>query len=82
MQRTVQELNGKSCISIDDLPEKKQLLVSRSFRERVTSYDHIRSLLAGYISSRACEKLRLQGSVARALACLFVLDPLAKGRPI
>ncbi len=78
MQRTVQELNGKSCISIDDLPEKKQLLVSRSFRERVTSYDHIRSLLAGYIS-RACEKLRLQGSVTKSISVFIRTSPFSEG---
>ena len=78
MQRTVQELNGKSCISIDDLPEKKQLLVSRSFRERITSYDHIHSLLAGYIS-RACEKLRLQGSVTKSISVFIRTSPFSEG---
>ena len=78
MQRTVQELNGKSCISIEDLPEKKQLLVSRSFRKRVTSYDHMRSLLAGYIS-RACEKLRFQGSVAKSISVFIRTSPFTEG---
>ena len=78
MQRTVQELNGKSCISIEDLPEKKQLLVSRSFRERVTRYNHMRSLLAGYIS-RACEKLRFQGSVTCSISVFIRTSPFSKG---
>ncbi len=78
MQRTVQELNGKSCISIEDLPEKKQLLVSRSFKERVTSHSHMRSLLAGYIS-RACEKLRLQGSVTSSISVFVRTSPFSTG---
>ncbi len=78
MQRTVQELKGKSCISIEDLPEKKQLLVSRSFRERVTSFQHLRSLLMGYIS-RACEKLRRQGSVAKSISLFIRTSPFSEG---
>ena len=78
MQRTMQELKGKSCISIEDLPEKKQLLVSRSFRERVTSFQHMRSLLAGYIS-RVCEKLRVQGSVAKSISVFIRTSPFSEG---
>ncbi len=78
MQRTVQELNGKSCISIEDLPAKQQLLVSRSFRERVTNFSHIRSLLAGYIS-RACEKLRFQGSVTQSISVFIRTSPFSEG---
>jgi len=78
LQRTVRELNGESCISIEDLPEKKQLLISRSFRERVTNYDHLRSLIAGYIS-RACEKLRKQGSVAQSITVFIRTSPFSEG---
>ena len=78
MQRTVQELKGKSCISIEELPQKKQLLVSRSFREKVTSLNHMRSLLAGYIS-RACEKLRFQGSVTSSISVFIRTSPFSKG---
>ena len=78
LQRTARELNGESCISVEDLPEKKQLLVSRSFRERVTHYYHMRSLVAGYIS-RACEKLRKQGSVAQSISVFVRTSPFSEG---
>lgn len=78
LQRTVRELNGESCISIEDLPEKKQLLISRSFRERVTAYFHMRSLVAGYIS-RACEKLRKQGSLAQSISVFIRTSPFSEG---
>lgn len=78
LQRTVHELNGDSCISIEDLPEKKQLLISRSFRERVTAYSHMRSLIAGYIS-RACEKLRKQGSLAQSISVFIRTSPFSEG---
>ena len=78
LQRTARELNGESCISIEDLPEKKQLLVSRSFKARVTNYHHLRSLLSGYIA-RACEKLRKQGSVAQSITVFIHTSPFSKG---
>jgi len=78
LQRTVEELNGTSCIAVEDLPEKKQLLVSRSFRERVTHYNHLRSLIAGYIA-RACEKLRKQKSVAQGITVFIRTSPFSDG---
>jgi len=77
LQRTIRELKGDSCISIEELPEKKQLLVSRSFRERVTNYYQMRSLIAGYIS-RACEKLRKQKSVARSITVFIRTSPFSE----
>ena len=78
LQRTARELNGESCISIEDLPEKKQLLVSRSFKARVTNYNHLRSLVSGYIA-RACEKLRKQGSVAQSITVFIHTSSFSKG---
>ncbi len=78
LQRTVRELRGDSCISVEELPEKKQLLISRSFREKVTEHLHMRSLIAGYIS-RACEKLRKQKSVARSMTVFVRTSPFSKG---
>ncbi len=78
LQRTVSELNGYSCISVEDLPEKKQLLVSRSFRDRMTNYNQLRSLISGYIS-RACEKLRKQGSVAKSISVFIRTSPFTEG---
>jgi len=76
LQRTARELNGDSCISIEDLPEKKQLLISRSFKERVTNYEHLQSLISGYIG-RACEKLRKQGSVAKSITLFIRTSPFS-----
>ena len=76
LQRTARELNGDSCISIEDLPEKKQLMISRSFKERVTDYQLLQSLISGYIS-RACEKLRKQGSVAKSITLFIRTSPFS-----
>ncbi len=74
LQRTQRELNGESCISIEELPEKKQLLVSRSFKNKITNYQLLRSLIAGYVA-RACEKLRKQHSVANSIQVFIRTSP-------
>ena len=76
LQRTAKELNGESCLQLEDLPEKKQIMVSRSFKERITNYNHIRELIAGYVS-RACEKLRKQNSVAKSINLFIRTSPFA-----
>ena len=63
MWRTVQELNGISCINLrDDFSNKKNIMVSRSFGYRVTGLDELQQALATYISM-AAKKLRKQGSI-------------------
>jgi len=63
MQRTVMELQGIACIELqDDMINKKQIMVSRSFGKRVTELVDLQEAIATY-ASRACEKLRGQGSV-------------------
>ncbi|MBN2379587.1 Y-family DNA polymerase [candidate division WOR-3 bacterium] len=74
LERTARELKGESCIEIEDLPDRKQIMVSRSFRERVTDYEHMRGLVAGYIA-RACEKLRGQGSLTRCISVFLHTSP-------
>jgi len=74
LERTARELRGESCIELEDLPARKQIMVSRSFRERVTDYEHMRGLVAGYIA-RSCEKLRGQGSLARCLSVFLHTSP-------
>ena len=70
LQRTAMELAGKSCIELEQTPARKQILVSRSFRPKVTDYNTLHSFIAAYIS-RAAEKLRGQGSVAKNMT-LFI----------
>lgn len=70
LQRTAMELAGESCIALDDTPARKQILVSRSFRPKVTDYNTLHGFMAGYIS-RAAEKLRSQNSLAKNMT-LFI----------
>ena len=65
--RTVWELRGKPCISIEDAPvPKKGIITSKSFSRPVTSLEELKEAVATYIS-RAAEKLRSQHSIANSL---------------
>ena len=57
VERTIRELNGTSCISIEALPAKQQIICSRSFGERITQLQDMRQAVCQY-AERAAEKLR------------------------
>ena len=57
LERTVRELNGEACISREEAPPAKQQIVcSRSFGERVTTYESMRQAICQH-AERAAEKL-------------------------
>ena len=65
--RTVDELNGHACLSLDEVvPGKQQIMTSRSFAQTVTNIDALASAIALF-ASRGAEKLRQQGSMANAV---------------
>lgn len=67
LERTVSELQGTSCLELDDLADpKKQIMASRSFGEMVCDLAELSEAVAWHID-RAAEKLRDQGSVAGAV---------------
>ncbi|HAU2705437.1 TPA: translesion error-prone DNA polymerase V subunit UmuC, partial [Salmonella enterica subsp. arizonae] len=54
LERTARELNGESCISLEDAPPPKQQIVcSRSFGEGITTYEAMRQAVCQH-----AEKLR------------------------
>ena len=65
--RTWKELNGESCISIEELPQKKSICTSRSFAdEGITDKNVIEEAVANF-AVRCTEKLRRQGSVCQGI---------------
>ncbi|MDC7698015.1 Y-family DNA polymerase [Vogesella indigofera] len=65
VERTVAELNGISCLSLEDVsPAKQRIIASRSFGQLVTDFDTLASSLTHH-ACRAAEKLRRQHSEAR-----------------
>ena len=65
VERTVRELNGESCLALEDAPQpKQQILDSRSFGERITNPDEVQQAIMMH-AARAAEKLRKQDSRCR-----------------
>ena len=71
LARTIQELNGISCIELEDATTpRQQIMVSRSFGTTVTGLEDLAESVA-YFTTRAAEKLRQDGSVASSI-CVYV----------
>ena len=68
VERTTRELNGESCIALEDAPPPKQnILNSRSFGERITELEDMKQAVTLY-ATRAAEKLREQNSRCRHIS--------------
>ncbi|MGL4851489.1 MAG: Y-family DNA polymerase [Phocaeicola sp.] len=60
--RTWNELRGVSCITIDELPQKKSICTSRSFAERGVSNKNLLEEAVANFASECARKLRQQQS--------------------
>jgi len=79
LERTVRELNGESCIPIEELPPaKQQICCSRSFGERITSKVAMQQALCQY-ATRAAEKLRGERQFCRRVFVFIRTSPHAIG---
>jgi len=78
--RTVLELNGISCLSLEEVAPKQQIVCSRSFRPRLTDYAKLIAALASFCSC-AAEKLRQQQSVAGSITIFIQTNPLNPDEP-
>ncbi len=76
VERTVRELNGTPCISIDALPAKQQIICSRSFGERITQLEDMKQAVCQY-AERAAEKLRLERQYCKHVSVFVRTSPYA-----
>lgn len=76
VERTVRELNGTPCISIDALPAKQQIICSRSFGERITQLQDMRQAVCQY-AERAAEKLRQERQYCKHVSVFLRTSPYA-----
>ena len=66
-ERTVRELRGESCLDLEEVvPDKQQIMSSRSFGTLVYDLTDLEEAVASYIA-KATEKLRAQDSLAGAI---------------
>lgn len=81
LERTVRELNGEGCISLGEAPPpKQQIACSRSFGERVTTYEAMRQAVCQH-AERAAEKLRGERQFCRHIAVFVKTSPFAVNEP-
>jgi DNA polymerase V len=77
VERTVSELNGESCLRLEEVADKKKEIVSsRSFSERITQLSQMQEAVSEYVH-RACEKLRSQKSHAKQLTVFLRTSPFS-----
>tara|TARA_X000000368_G_scaffold184893_1_gene146021 strand:- start:214 stop:1476 length:1263 start_codon:yes stop_codon:yes gene_type:complete len=58
LERTVRELRGEKCLTVDDITSfKKQIVVSRSFSKKISSLKTLQPIVNNF-AVRAAEKLR------------------------
>ena len=81
LERTVRELNGESCIELEDIPPtKKQIVCSRSFGIKVTQFELLREAVCEY-ATRATEKLRKEQQQAKVMTVFIRTSPFKDNEP-
>lgn len=79
LERTVRELQGEACISLDDAPSpKKQIACTRSFGQPISEITPLIEAVSEF-TSRAAEKLRRQSSVAGQILVFAHTSPFRSG---
>ncbi|MDO5769250.1 MAG: translesion error-prone DNA polymerase V subunit UmuC [Psychrobacter sp.] len=66
LERTCLELNGQSCLELEQIAPKKQIISSRSFSQRITQQADLSEAICGHVA-KAAKKLRQQQSVCGML---------------
>ncbi len=80
-ERTVRELRGVSCLALEAMvPDKQQIMSSRSFGRYVYERPALEEAVATYIG-RAAEKLRRQDALAGALMVYIRTNPFSESEP-
>ncbi|WP_413732368.1 translesion error-prone DNA polymerase V subunit UmuC [Sodalis sp. RH20] len=81
LERTVRELNGESCMAMEEFaPTKQEIISSRSFGERATTYQMVREAVCAY-AERAAEKLRGERQYCKKISVFIKTSPFAVDEP-
>jgi DNA polymerase V len=80
-ERIVQELNGVTCLELDDVvPDKQQIICSRSFGQLTSLLSDLEQAVVAY-TTRAAEKLREQYSLASCIHVYIRTNPHKERSP-
>lgn len=81
MQRSVMELQGVSCIELEQAaPTKKQIISSRSFGARVTDIESLSEAMSDYLQN-AVKRLREDESLCGCVIAFAQSNPFDKNKP-
>lgn len=81
LARTQRELQGATCLILEDsLPDRKQIMVSRSFGKRVEDHQVVAQAVATF-TDLACEKLRRRERVAASVWVFANTDSFRQDLP-
>lgn len=81
MSRTINELQGISCIEIEDTPpSKKQIIKSCSFGTKVTELSDLKEAIAMH-AQEACKRLRDEESLCGCLLVFVQSSPFDESAP-
>jgi DNA polymerase V len=79
LERTVRELQGEACISLDDAPSpKKQIACTRSFGQPISEITPLIEAVSEF-TSRAAAKLRRQSGMAGQILVFAHTSPFRSG---
>ncbi|MGR7905058.1 Y-family DNA polymerase [Klebsiella aerogenes] len=77
LERTVRELRGEPCLELEEFaPVKQEIVCSRSFGERITTYEQMRQAICSY-AARGAEKLRGEHQFCRYISTFVKTSPFA-----
>jgi len=75
LERTIEELNGRPCLGLEELPaDKKQIYCTRSFGKKAKELQPVLEAISLY-AARASEKLRAQKHLALAMHIFVHTSP-------
>lgn len=77
LARTTLELQGISCLPLEAVMPRKNIMVSRSFGRPIVDFHTLRLAVANF-ATRAAEKLREQGSFASGITIFIRTNPFNK----
>jgi DNA polymerase V len=79
-ERIVHELRGLSCLDLEDVLPKKNIMSSKSFGQPISEQAPMEEALANY-TARACEKLRRQNSKAQGISVFVKTNRFRQSEP-
>ncbi|NCA91057.1 MAG: Y-family DNA polymerase [Gammaproteobacteria bacterium] len=81
LAKTVMELNGISCLPLEEAPPpRQQIIASRSFGQVVTTFDLLSEAVASH-TARAAVKLRKEGLQAGLIQVFIATNPFKPEAP-